>query len=72
MPALDAAVPGHERRDVPMHVREQLDLQVAADGSELHGEDGAPGHFALDLLEELDNFLVAVHLHRPEGELGAR
>lgn len=55
-----------------MHVREQLDLQVAADGRELHGEDGAPGHFALDLLEELNNLFVAVHLHRPEGELGAR
>ena len=62
MSALDAAVPRHQRSYIPMHVRKELHLKMAADGRELHGENGAPGHFTLHLLEDLEDLIITVDL----------
>mmetsp|Transcript_42702 Transcript_42702/g.128162 ORF Transcript_42702/g.128162 Transcript_42702/m.128162 type:complete len:447 (+) Transcript_42702:3348-4688(+) len=60
--ALDAAITALQRRDVAVHVAKKLHLQVAADGRELHSEDGAAGNLSLHLLEHGHNLVIRVHL----------
>ena len=50
-----------------MHVCKELHLEVAADGRELHRENGAPGNFTLHLLEDLEDLLITVDLEGGQG-----
>mmetsp|Transcript_29724 Transcript_29724/g.95550 ORF Transcript_29724/g.95550 Transcript_29724/m.95550 type:complete len:470 (+) Transcript_29724:1674-3083(+) len=59
--ALDGAVAGVHRADVAVLVRQQLHLQVAGLGRELHREDGGPGHLPAHLREERLDVLLALH-----------